>query len=407
MNPTVNILIGDCREKLRELPENSIHCVVTSPPYWALRSYLPDGDPAKQLEIGSEETIHEFLKVMRAVFQEIYRVLRPDGTCWVNFGDTYRNKSLMGIPWQVALMLSGQSIESANMSRCPKCQDSRHRVFVPKTAASYLDWEYICERCEYQANSKEWDKTPWFLRSEIIWHKPNPVPEPDRGRPTVAHETVFLLTKSERYFYDNDAIREPVGDEPDWEEYRSGLGSNTGCDTLRWSAGYKKCSHNLIHPNGRQKRSVWTIPTKGFKGSHYATFPPALVEPCILAGTSEKGCCVACGAPRKRVSEITPEYQEKLGKSWHNHEADRMVGQRGVPSAFRGAPARITTGWEATCPCGAEFIPCTVLDPFGGSGTTGEVALKYGRSSILIDLDERNREFMEQRTAQLRLGFTS
>jgi DNA modification methylase len=328
---TIDIRIGDCREKLKELPDNSVHCVITSPPYLGLRDYGVNG------QIGLEVSVNEFLSVMECVFEEVKRVLRPDGTVWMNLGDTYRNKKLLGIPWRVAMALQ--------------------------------------------------DNCGWYLRSDIIWHKPNPVPEPDRGRPTVAHEYLFLLTKSDRYFYDNDAIREPSGDEPDWETYNAGLGSNTGCDSHRWTKGYKKMSHELTHPNGRQKRSVWTIPTKGFPGAHFATFPPALVEPCIKAGTSEKGCCSACGAPWKRVSEITPEYQEKLGQSWHNHENDRMVGQRGVPSAFRGAPARVTKGWEATCSCDADIVPCTVLDPFNGAGTTGLVARRLFRRYIGIELN--------------------
>lgn len=363
--PQNTILIGDCREQLRRLPDNSVHCIVTSPPYWALRSYLPTDDPAKRYEIGSEPTVKEFIRTLVGVFAEARRVLRDDGTCWVNLGDTYmqgkfgkqaglKNKDLIGIPWRFAFAMQ---------------------------------------------------EAGWWLRSDIIWHKPNPVPEPDRGKPTVAHEYVFLFTKSARYFYDNDAIRESEGDEPTPEEYLASLGSNNGADASREKRGYQKCSHNQTHPNGRQKRTVWKIPTAGFKGSHYATFPKRLVEPCILAGTSEQGACVACGCPKRRLSEVTPEYAAKLGKGWHDHKDDGVVGQRGVPSAFRDAPARVTTGWVATCGCGVAFEPCTVLDMFGGTGTVAEVAMQYGRSAIMIDLDSRNERFMQERTGQQRLGF--
>jgi DNA modification methylase len=380
MNPKVDILVGDCREQMKTLPDNSVHCVVTSPPYWGLRDYGVDG------QIGLEKSVDEFLSVMVEVFREVRRVLRPDGTCWMNLGDTYTSggRKLYDAD-------TGRKNGNCNHSDRPPTPmglKPKDLIGIPWRTALAL-----------QADG-------WWLRQDIIWHKPNPVPEPDRGRCTVAHEYMFLMTKSERYFWDNDAIRERSGDEPDWEEYTARLGSNTGCDSHRWSRGYKKMSHELTHPNGRQKRSVWTIPTKGFSGTHFATFPPALVEPCIKAGTSEKGCCSQCGAPRKRVTEVTPEYQEKLGKSWNDHEADRMVGQRGVPSTFRGAPARITKGWEATCSCGADFIPCTVLDPFGGSGTTGEVALQLGRSTILIELNPEYVKFIEQRTSQLRIGLT-
>lgn len=385
MQPQVNILTGDCREKLRDLPPKSVHTVVTSPPYWALRDYGVAG------QIGLEKSIRDFYSVMTDVFAELWRVLRDDGTAWINMGDTYQNGELMGIPWGMMDFIR------TTLMFCRKCESP---LIQSCRVDQFIKWE--CLDCGHTADPKNFKR--WRLRSDIIWHKPNPVPEPDRGRPTIAHEYLFLLAKSERYFYDNDAIREPAGDEPDWDTYEASLGSNVGADSHRWSKGYKKMSHNQIHPNGRQKRSVWTIPTKGFPGAHFATFPPALVKPCILAGTSEKGCCSSCGAPKKRVSENTPEYQEKLGKSWHDHQADKVVGQRGIPSSFRGVAARVTVGWEATCSCGADFVPCTVLDPFGGSGTTGEVALQLGRSATLIELNPEYVKLIEQRTAQLRLG---
>jgi DNA modification methylase len=358
MKPEIDIKIGDCRDVMMTMQPNTYHCIVTSPPYWALRSYLPDWDNAKPNEIGTEKTLDEFIRTMVTVFSRAHTVLRPDGTLWLNMGDMWmthargkqtglKNKDLIGLPWRVALALQADG---------------------------------------------------WYLRSEIIWHKPNPVPEPDRGRPTMAHETVFLLTKNPKYFYDNDAIREKRGDEKDAKTYSASLGSNNGADADRRFKGYKKHSHSQVHPNGRQKRSVWTIGTAGFAGSHYATFPPALVEPCILAGTSEMGCCSKCGAPRKRITEFTEAYKKHLGRGWHDHKDDDKRGQRGIPAAFRGAPARVTTGWEDSCLCAAESVPCRVLDPFGGTGTVGEVALVHGRSATLIDLDSRNKAFMEQRT---------
>lgn len=368
MKKPFEILIGDCRKVLKTLPDSSVHCVVTSPPYLGLRDYGVEG------QIGLEGTIDDFLDAMRDVFNEVNRVLRPDGTLWMNLGDTYKDKELMGIPWKSAFCL----------------QNSDPR---------------------------------WYLRSDIIWHKSNPVPEPDRKRPTSAHEYLFLLTENKKYFYDTDAIRDVQGDEPDPDEYKKGLGSNTGADSLRWSAGYKKVSHQLTHPSGRNKRSVWKaaedeflqflqwkilnacqqtdvwkIPTKGYPGNHFATFPPKLVEPCIMAGTSEKGCCPACGAPWSRITEPSPEYKEKLGASWHDHKDDLGRGQRGVPAAFRGAPTRITTGWQPGCECDAgEPVPCTVLDPFNGVGTTGVVARRLFRNYIGIELNPEYAEEARQR----------
>jgi DNA modification methylase len=392
MNPKATILIGDCREQMRSLPANSVHCVVTSPPYFALRTYLPDDDPAKGLEIGAEKTVAEFLNTMVAVFEEVWRVLRPDGTVWMNLGDTYWNGGGVKRHNGMNHVSGGQKqLQKMNgMILSSKLHDS---ILKPKDLIG-IPWKTAFALQE----------AGWYLRSEIIWHKPNPVPEPDRGRPTMSHETLFLLTKSKNYFYDNDAIREPTGNEPTMDEYMASLGSNTGADANREMKGYKKCSHEMTHPDGRQKRSVWTIPTKGFPGSHYATFPPALVEPCILAGTSERGACSECGAQQKRVTEMSEAYAAKLGKGWHDHKDDDKVGQRGTPAAFRGAPSRMTVGWKAQCECNAGFVPSTVLDPFGGTGTVGEVAMRYGRDAVLIDIDSRNEAFMRERTAQQKLN---
>lgn len=343
MNPSVQILVGDAREKLKELPSRSVHCVVTSPPYWNLRDYGVEG------QMGLEQTPEEFVESMVSLFYEVSRVLRVDGTCWINIGDTYLDGKLLGIPWRLALAL----------------QDA----------------------C-------------WNLRADIIWHKPNPVPEPDRGRPTVAHEYLFLLTQSRKYYYDATAIREASA-EANSEPYV--LGQNPGADEDRLGSGFRKNSPSMTHPAGRNKRTVWSIPTEPCPDAHFATFPRKLVEPCILAGTSGHGCCPECGAPWKRVVEYSPEYQERLGSSWHDHSDDLGRGQRGAPPAFRGGPALVTKGWEPTCEHGLEPIPCTVLDPFGGSGTTGEVALSLGRSAVLIELNPEYVKLIERKTAQQRL----
>ncbi len=366
----LEIKIGDCREVLKTLPAESVQTVVTSPPYWGLRDYGVDG------QIGLEKSVDEFLSVMVDVFREVRRVLRPDGTLWMNLGDTYTSGNRK----------TYAADKTFNSARAHDDRPPTPTGLKPKDLIG-IPWRTALA---LQADG-------WWLRSDIIWHKPNPVPEPDRGRPTVAHEYMFLLTKSERYFYDTDAIREKSGDEPSWEEYQAGLGSNLGCDSHRWSAGYKKVSHELTHPNGRNKRTVWTIPTQGFPGAHFATFPPKLVEPCILAGTSAKGACSSCGAPWKRIVEFSEEYKAKLGESWNDHQDDLGKGQRGIPSAFRGAPARITKGWKPGCECNADVVPCTVLDPFNGAGTTGLVAKRLFRNYVGIELNPDYAEMAKQR----------
>ena len=204
----------------------------------------------------------------------------------------------------------------------------------------------------------------WWLRSEIVWHKPNPMPESVRDRPTRAHEYVFLLSKSARYFYDAAAIREPAK-EP--------------LDDIRRIRQQQAM--------GANKRTVWSISTQGFPGAHFATFPEKPVEPCILAGTSERGVCGVTGDPWERV--VSPTSGGTIGESWHAHHDDAGAGNNKPTGevVYKTYRRGETTGWQPTCDHDSEPVPATVLDPFCGSGTTGVVALRHGRSFIGIELN--------------------
>jgi DNA modification methylase len=239
------ILIGDAREKLKELPDQSVNCCVTSPPYWGLRDY------GNNKQIGLEKNPDEFIAELVDVFREIKRVLRDDGTLWVNMGDSYaggikggdlkssglKSKDLVGIPWMLAFALRADG---------------------------------------------------WYLRQDIIWHKPNPMPESVRDRCTKAHEYVFLLSKSDKYYFDTEAMQEPS----------AGLGKTKirfGGKKYGDSDDPKhatKSGNEYTDSGTRNKRSVWSITAKPFKGAHFATFPPALIEPCILAGCPEGGVVI-------------------------------------------------------------------------------------------------------------------
>jgi DNA modification methylase len=306
---TVRILIGDCRERLAELPDASAHCCITSPPYFGLRDYGVAG------QMGLEPTPDEFVAGMVEVFREVRRVLRDDGTLWVNIGDTYQNQK-------------GQSggIDPKQPARrhlrSARPQDGALEGFKRKDLIGVPWMLAFALRAD-----------GWTLRQDIIWSKPNPMPESVRDRCTKAHEYLFLLSKGPRYYFDAEAIREDAvctkmpgrGMTDTRETYGPQNGGNSGLVALR----------NRLNDQGapdttRNKRSVWEVATQPFSEAHFATYPPALIEPCILAG----------------------------------------------------------------CPKGG-----TVLDPFGGAGTTGLVADRLQRDAILIEL---NGEYAA--LAQRRIG---
>ena len=261
MTDRAEIIVGDALEQLRQMPAESVNCCVTSPPYWGLRDYGVAG------QIGLDASLSEFLAKMVAVFEEVRRVLRKDGTCWVNLGDAYAG-STQGRRTQ-GPMITGRRAAASNARHRPGLSDGlKHKdlMGIPWRVAFALQ------------------DAGWFLRADIIWHKPNPMPESVMDRPSRAHEYLFLLTSSNRYHYNAKAIRETakVG--------------NHHRNVIRPQPSHvpAKSAHLGLWKTkgkefGRNKRSVWTITPQPFKGAHFATFPPKLVEPCILAGCPVDG----------------------------------------------------------------------------------------------------------------------
>jgi len=301
------LLHGDCREVLKSLPDQSVNCCVTSPPYFGLRDYGVDG------QIGLEPTPESYIAELLTVFREVKRVLRDDGTLWLNIGDSY---SSGGRTTTTTQTLRGDCSEEAvkQTNKRPPVIDGikpKDLIGIPWMLAFALR------------------KDGWYLRQDIIWHKPNPMPESVTDRCTKAHEYVFLLSKSEQYYFDQDEIMEKV--------------AQSSIDRLSQNNLFRQAGSNRVpgKTNGnmkavgsrelRNKRSVWTINTRPYREAHFATFPPALIAPMIVAGCQSGGI---------------------------------------------------------------------VLDPFGGSGTTGEVAESLGRNSILIELNPKYIEIQERRTAQ-------
>lgn len=392
---TVRIINGDCREMLATLPDKSIHCCVTSPPYFGLRDYGVDG------QMGLEPSPEQFIAGMVDVFREVRRVLRDDGTLWLNIGDSYagsgrggypggksgldgstagqdqsrkarssqlatakhekqrlagtiarawspppegyKQKDLIGIPWMLALALR------AGWATCSGCSVERRGDLWP-----VHNGHRICIDCalDGRVDAKVMQtEAGWYLRQEIIWHKPNPMPESVTDRCTKSHEQLFLLTKCDRYAFDADAIAEGLAPSSIERLSQAGLADQAGSNRVpgktngpmkavgrvrglpprhaQYADSSDQSGLDAVERGGRRnKRSVWTIATQPFKEAHFATFPPALVEPCILAG----------------------------------------------------------------CPVGG-----TVLDPFGGAGTTGLVAQNLGRQAVLIELNPAYADIADRR----------
>lgn len=363
--------VGDAIEILRTLPDESVHCVVTSPPYWGLRDYGVEG------QIGHEKTPEEYVEKLVQVFREVKRVLRKDGTVWLNLGDSYAGDKIAG----------GNDKDKMYPGN-PEALRIRRRLHIdhwlkPKDLVG-IPWRVAFA---LQADG-------WWLRSDIIWAKPNAMPESVKDRPTKSHEYIFLLTKSAKYFYDAEAVKEPANYDGSGAFHTSSkkyenINQRNARPHKRWQANE---SGDIV----KNRRSVWWIPTKPFPGAHFATFPPDLVEICIKAGTSEYGCCPKCGAPWERVTEVV----DIADYGGLRKRADAPGAEVSPTSVFRTGkvPIRKTVGWRPTCSCGIdEVVPCTVLDPFGGSGTTTLVAHQLGRNSIYIDLNPEYEQMARKR----------
>jgi len=290
---SIDILNGDCLDVLPTLEAGSIHTCVTSPPYFGLRDYGHDG------QVGLESTPDEYVAKLVAVFREVRRVLRDDGTLWLNLGDSYARQAGNEESKLNTLHTMGVGQRKAHEAGAMRRGENKPPPGLKPKDLIGIPWRVAFA---LQADG-------WYLRQDIIWHKPNPMPESVRDRCTKAHEYIFLLSKSAKYYFDSEAIKEPLQGKPHAPGNKKLDASRNDHDSMDkvWGSDGK-----------RNRRSVWTVSTKPYKGAHFATFPPDLIEPCILAGAPE------CGV---------------------------------------------------------------VLDPFGGSGTTGMVAEKHRRNAILIELN--------------------
>ncbi len=457
--PAIKILVADALTGLVPLQDDSVHAVITSPPYWGLRDYgvepivwapvgyapmpgvpairVPEWAPRESVlcatqehewgvwcehhdtrevrshgktrttdrcygaasrrftgahhshqhgqfcrrcgawrgALGLEPTPALYIGHLVQVFRALRRVLRKDGTLWLNLGDRYaehtqeglKRKDLVGIPWRVAYALQADG---------------------------------------------------WYLRSDVVWAKGvsfssagagNAMPESVTDRPVRGHEFVFLLTQSERYFYDHYAVQEDAITQP---QRRLTPRSSARDRAMRSDKvyPYRLTDEPKRQQSRRNLRDVWRINTRPFKGAHFAVFPPDLVRPMIRAATPKAGCCAHCGTPRRhivkrnRLQATTPNQPDaRTGGQFPLQRWDRTAMTHREVSLWLAAHPLQHEKWEPGCACGTEeTVPATVLDPFAGSGTTGVVAIEEGRAALLIEPKAEYREIIRRRIAATR-----
>jgi DNA modification methylase len=433
---TFRVLVGDALARLRELPDESVHCFVTSPPYWSLRNYgtppqvwpgrvgvsaecdrgehqweeqgyrlerhgdsgeaggldgTHDGQSATRLgtltcgtcgtcgawrgSLGLEPSPELFVEHTVTVFRDVRRVLRSDGVMFLNIGDTYAS--------------------GGRTSRAPDAKNAGREMGTRPATPSGLKPKDLVGIPWLLAFALRNDG--WWLRSENIWEKPNVQPEAVEDRPTKAHEQVFLFAKSANYFCDMEAVREATTG----TSHPRGLGAAPKAERatkgVKYNSSFSTSVRGVV--SSRNLRSVWTIPTApNSAADHFATFPEALPALCIRMGTSEIGCCRKCGAQVRRIVE-----KELVGYYRGQVVEDRFEpGTGGARRHHRTITDRRTVGWELGCGCYAGApVPCKVGDPFSGTGTTGAAALKLGRSYLGVELNSEYAAVSERRLAEI------
>ena len=400
----IKYLEGNCIDKMKELEDNSIDCVVSSPPYFGLRDYgtaqWQGGDPncdhetkrsrgddikegdkqgtnkgsrpnsqrvcycgAKRIDeqFGLEKSYQDYIANTVKVFETFKPKLKDTATIWWNVGDSYNQNQSAGD--RVSKYSKKQKTNQGNLGFKIESQKNlkvKDLLMIPNRVAIALQ------------------EAGWYIRSEIIWHKPNPMPESVRDRPTSSHEKIWLITKNKKYYYDAASIKEPLA-ASSIPRLNQNIKNQRG--SARAHAGGKTNGPMKAVNLGskRNKRNVWTVTTKPFRGAHFATFPKDLIEPCIKAGCPEK-VCSKCKTPYIKIKEKIGEFQRRWSKN--NQENSPYEKQGSMQNLYKDK------GCKKDCKCETDkFESGIVLDPFAGAGTTGLVAKENNRAAILIELN--------------------
>jgi len=431
---THQVLRGDVRKRLRDVPSRAAHVCITSPPYWGVRdngscdcvvdgrtdvwdngrkgrsrqggavSFFRHGiaDPNcrnckgtgfirryTRSQIGGELDPNDYIENMVLVGREIRRVLHPTGTWWLNIGDCHAGEhgSMRNSAW--IRRIKGQLVETPRLYR--------------KTGRAWGSLKYKDLVMMPQRISLALQDDGWFLFSAIVWHKLSVSPGSERHRPTHSYEMIYYLSKSVDPFYDWFEAREPaVGA----GGRRPGLGvASARAANFGAGRGYRPTGD--LQASTRNLRDVWVLPGRANQLNHTSTFPPSLPERCIRIGTSAAGACKLCGAPHVRVvGKVRDQIREQATQlEWRSSGKGRRVG--GINDGNHPAGVDFKhKGWRPTCEHKAPLVPCVVLDPFAGSGTTAAVAAVMGRSSISIELRDDHAATIMQRVATARLEET-
>lgn len=294
------LIVGDSLDKLSSLRNKSVHCCVTSPPYWGLRDYGVDG------QLGLEKTPDEYVTNLVEVFREVRRVLRDDGTLWLNLGDSYVSNQ------------KGKNSKSGLGNKNDHCRDISRKSKKKPAGLKTKDLVGIPWRVALALQADG-----WYLRQDIIWHKPNPMPESVKDRCTKSHEYIFLLSKKPKYYFDNHAIEEPAVESRIGKNRGGSLSRGTVSEGTGKVAGLNHSGKPWVSKGTKNKRSVWTHAVKPFKEAHFATFPPGLIEPCILAGCPEGGTVLDPFFGAGTVGLVS----EKYNRNWVGIELSQEYGQ--------------------------------------------------------------------------------